>query len=127
MNNQISWITNDVEKKSDRRFTVSKKCIWIININIKNGNEVTGKQIASEMCKQQLRTFFGEDRFCIPDYQRPMFGRRPNKFLVRWVTTFSNKHPDSQYFLGSLVLHCEPKKVCKGINYQENTLMDNKD
>ena len=85
--------------------------------------EVTGKQIASD--KITIKDVFGEDMwFCIPDYQRPyVWGEDQISSLLDDVSHSAINTPDSQYFLGSLVLHCEPKKI-KDTNYQENSVLD---
>ena len=71
--------------------------------------EVTGKQIASD--KITIKDVFGEDMwFCIPDYQRPyVWGEDQISTLLDDVSHAAVNTPDSQYFLGSLVLHCQPK------------------
>ena len=85
--------------------------------------EVTGKQIASD--KITIKDVFGEDMwFCIPDYQRPyVWGEDQISSLLDDVSHSAINTPDSQYFLGSLVLHCEPKKI-KDTSYQENSVLD---
>jgi uncharacterized protein with ParB-like and HNH nuclease domain len=85
--------------------------------------EVTGKQIASD--KITIKDVFGEDMwFCIPDYQRPyVWGEDQISSLLDDISHSAINTPDSQYFLGSLVLHCEPKKI-KDTNYQENSVLD---
>ena len=85
--------------------------------------EVTGKQIASD--KITIKDVFGEDMwFCIPDYQRPyVWGEDQISSLLDDISHSAINTPDSQYFLGSLVLHCEPKNF-KGTSYQENSALD---
>jgi uncharacterized protein with ParB-like and HNH nuclease domain len=85
--------------------------------------EVTGKQIASD--KITIKDVFGEDMwFCIPDYQRPyVWGEDQISSLLDDISHSAINTPDSQYFLGSLVLHCEPKNF-KGTSYQENSVLD---
>lgn len=85
--------------------------------------EVTGKQIASD--KITIKDVFGEDMwFCIPDYQRPyVWGEDQISSLLDDISHSAINTPDSQYFLGSLVLHCEPKNN-KNTNYQENSVLD---
>jgi uncharacterized protein with ParB-like and HNH nuclease domain len=85
--------------------------------------EVTGKQIASD--KITIKDVFGEDMwFCIPDYQRPyVWGEDQISSLLDDISHSAINTPDSQYFLGSLVLHCEPKKI-KDTSYQENSVLD---
>lgn len=85
--------------------------------------EVTGKQIASD--KITIKDVFGEDMwFCIPDYQRPyVWGEDQISSLLDDISHSAINTPDSQYFLGSLVLHCEPKTI-KNTSYQENSVLD---
>ncbi|MBJ2124488.1 DUF262 domain-containing protein [Flavobacterium sp. IB48] len=85
--------------------------------------EVTGKQIASD--KITIKDVFGEDMwFTIPDYQRPyVWGEDQISNLLDDVSHSAVNTPDSQYFLGSLVLHCEPKNL-RGTAYQENSVLD---
>jgi uncharacterized protein with ParB-like and HNH nuclease domain len=85
--------------------------------------EVTGKQIASD--KITIKDVFGEDMwFCIPDYQRPyVWGEDQISSLLDDISHSAINTPDCQYFLGSLVLHCEPKNF-KGTSYQENSVLD---
>lgn len=85
--------------------------------------EVTGKQIASD--KITIKDVFGEDMwFCIPDYQRPyVWGEDQISTLLDDVSHAAVNTPDSQYFLGSLVLHCQPKNF-NGTTYQENSVLD---
>lgn len=85
--------------------------------------EVTGKQIASD--KITIKDVFGEDMwFSIPDYQRPyVWGEDQISSLLDDISHSAVNTPDSQYFLGSLVLHCEPKKI-NDTNYQENSVLD---
>lgn len=85
--------------------------------------EVTGKQIASD--KITIKDVFGEDMwFTIPDYQRPyVWGEDQISTLLDDVSHAAVNTPDSQYFLGSLVLHCESKTL-KGTSYTENSVLD---
>lgn len=85
--------------------------------------EVTGKQIASD--KITIKDVFGEDMwFSIPDYQRPyVWGEDQISNLLDDISYAAINTPDSQYFLGSLVLHCETKKF-NGTIYQENSVLD---
>jgi uncharacterized protein with ParB-like and HNH nuclease domain len=85
--------------------------------------EVTGKQIASD--KITIKDVFGEDMwFTIPDYQRPyVWGEDQISTLLDDISHAAINTPDSQYFLGSLVLHCEPKTF-NGTTYQENSVLD---
>lgn len=85
--------------------------------------EVTGKQIASD--KITIKDVFGEDMwFTIPDYQRPyVWGEDQISTLLDDVSHAAVNTPDSQYFLGSLVLHCETKSL-KGTTYIENSVLD---
>lgn len=85
--------------------------------------EVTGKQIASD--KITIKDVFGEDMwFTIPDYQRPyVWGEDQISTLLDDISHAAVNTPDSQYFLGSLVLHCQPKTF-NGTTYQENSVLD---
>lgn len=85
--------------------------------------EVTGKQIASD--KITIKDVFAEDMwFSIPDYQRPyVWGEDQISSLLDDVAHSALNTPDSQYFLGSLVLHTEPKQN-GNTNYQENSVLD---
>ncbi|KAF2507424.1 DUF262 domain-containing protein [Flavobacterium foetidum] len=85
--------------------------------------EVTGKQIASD--KITIKDVFGEDMwYCIPDYQRPyVWGEDQISSLLDDISHSAINTPDSQYFLGSLVLHCEPK-IIKDTSYYENSVLD---
>ncbi|MCH3885666.1 DUF262 domain-containing protein [Tenacibaculum aquimarinum] len=85
--------------------------------------EVTGKQIASD--KITIKDVFAEDMwFSIPDYQRPyVWGEDQISSLLDDVAHSAINTPDSQYFLGSLVLHTEPKQN-GNTNYQENSVLD---
>lgn len=85
--------------------------------------EVTGKQIASD--KITIKDVFGEDMwFTIPDYQRPyVWGEDQISTLLDDISHAAINTPDSQYFLGSLVLHCQPKTF-NDTTYQENSVLD---
>lgn len=87
------------------------------------GIEVIGNQIASD--KITIKDVFGEDMwFSIPDYQRPyVWGEDQISSLLDDISYSALNTPDSQYFLGSLVLHCE-KKEDKGTSFQENSVLD---
>lgn len=85
--------------------------------------EVTGKQIASD--KITIKDVFGEDMwFNIPDYQRPyVWGEDQISTLLDDIAHAAVNTPDNQYFLGSLVLHCQDKDF-QGTQYQENAVLD---
>lgn len=85
--------------------------------------EVTGKQIASD--KITIKDSFAEDMwFNIPDYQRPyVWGEDQITTLLDDISYAAQNTPDSQYFLGSLVLHCEEKRVDNTV-YIENSVLD---
>lgn len=85
--------------------------------------EVHGKQIASD--KITIKDVFGEDMwFNIPDYQRPyVWGEDQISSLLDDIAYSALNTPDSQYFLGSLVLHCEDKEH-QGTSFQENSVLD---
>src|SRR5690606_1304308 len=85
--------------------------------------EVTGKQIASD--KITIKDVFGEDMwFNIPDYQRPyVWGIDQISTLLDDISHAAINTPDSQYFLGSLVLHCQDKPF-NGATFQENAVLD---
>lgn len=85
--------------------------------------EVSGKQIASD--KIIIKDVFGEDMwFNIPDYQRPyVWGEDQISTLLDDISYAAVNTPDSQYFLGSLVLHCQDKSF-NGTTYKENSVLD---
>ena len=85
--------------------------------------EVSGKQISSE--KISIKDCFGEDMwFCIPDYQRPyVWGEDQITLLLDDIAYAALNTPDTQYFLGSLVLHCESKNIGK-TSFIENSVLD---
>ena len=85
--------------------------------------EVSGKQIASD--KITIKDVFAEDMwFNIPDYQRPyVWGEDQISTLLDDISHAAVNTPDSQYFLGSLVLHCQDKDF-NGTAYQENAVLD---
>jgi len=85
--------------------------------------EVSGKQISSE--KISIKDCFGEDMwFCIPDYQRPyVWGEDQITLLLDDIAYAALNTPDTQYFLGSLVLHCESKHIGK-TSFIENSVLD---
>lgn len=85
--------------------------------------EVSGKQIASE--KIVIKDCFGDKMwYKIPDYQRPyVWGEDQITLLLDDVSYAASNTPDTQYFLGSLVLHS--KIVNKnGSSYIENSVLD---
>ena len=85
--------------------------------------EITGNQIATD--KITVKSTFGEDMwYCIPDYQRPyVWGDDQISTLLDDISYAARNTPDSQYFLGSLVLHCERKNL-DGTDYVENVVLD---
>lgn len=85
--------------------------------------EVSGKQIATN--KISIKDVFAEDMwFNIPDYQRPyVWGEDQISTLLEDISHAAINTPDSQYFLGSLVLHSQDKEF-EGTNYQENAVLD---
>ncbi|HEX9980221.1 MAG TPA: DUF262 domain-containing HNH endonuclease family protein [Flavobacterium sp.] len=85
--------------------------------------EVVGKQIASD--KITIKDCFGEDMwFSIPDYQRPyVWGEDQISSLLDDISYAAQNTPDSQYFLGSLVLHCE-QRTLHGTSFIENSVLD---
>jgi len=85
--------------------------------------EVSGKQIATN--KITIKDVFAEDMwFNIPDYQRPyVWGEDQISTLLDDISHAATNTPDSQYFLGSLVLHSQ-NKVFEGTTYQENAVLD---
>lgn len=85
--------------------------------------EVSGKQIASN--KITIRECFDRDMwYKIPDYQRPyVWGEDQITLLLDDVLYATSNTPDTEYFLGSLVLHS--KTVNKnGSSYIENSVLD---
>lgn len=85
--------------------------------------EVLGKQIASD--KITIKDCFGGDMwYSIPDYQRPyVWGEDQITALLDDVAYAAINTPDSQYFLGSLVLHCQNNEK-NGSAYIENAVLD---
>lgn len=85
--------------------------------------EVTGNQIATN--KITIKDTFAEDMwYSIPDYQRPyVWGDDQISTLLDDISYAATNTPDSQYFLGSLVLHCE-KKELDGTSFIENAVLD---
>lgn len=84
--------------------------------------EVGGKQITSN--KITIKDCFGDMWYKIPDYQRPyVWGEDQITLLLDDVSYATSKTPDTEYFLGSLVLHS--KIVNKnGSSYIENFVLD---
>lgn len=85
--------------------------------------EVTGKQIATN--KISIKDCFGEDMwYNIPDYQRPyVWGEDQISTLLDDISYAAQNTPESQYFLGSLVLHCEQRQH-DDTSYIENSVLD---
>ena len=85
--------------------------------------QVAGKQISSD--KIVIKDVFGEDMwFNIPDYQRPyVWGDDQLSNLLDDISHAAINTPDSQYFLGSLVLHVE-KQVRDNTEFLENIVLD---
>ncbi len=85
--------------------------------------ETTGNQIATN--KITIKDTFAEDMwYSIPDYQRPyVWGDDQISSLLDDIAHASINTPDSQYFLGSLVLHCQKMKL-DGTSYVENAVLD---
>ncbi|WP_430907034.1 DUF262 domain-containing protein [Maribacter sp. 2-571] len=85
--------------------------------------EVSGKQIASD--KIIIKDVFAEDMwFNIPDYQRPyVWAEDQISTLLDDISYAALNTPESQYFLGSLVLHSQNKNF-NGTVYQENAVLD---
>jgi len=85
--------------------------------------EVSGKQIASN--KITIKDCFGSDMwYKIPDYQRPyVWGEDQITLLLDDVSYAALNTPETQYFLGSLVLHCQ-KEEKDGASYMENSVLD---
>lgn len=85
--------------------------------------EGSGKQIASE--KIVIKDCFGDKMwYKIPDYQRPyVWGEDQITLLLDDVSYAASNTPDTQYFLGSLVLHS--KNVDKDhVSYIEFSVLD---
>lgn len=85
--------------------------------------EVSGKQISSG--KITIKDAFGSDMwYTIPDYQRPyVWGEEQISLLLDDLTYAATNTPDSQYFLGSLVLHSQTK-TREGSVFSENSVLD---
>lgn len=84
--------------------------------------EVSGKQITSN--KITIKKCFGDMWYKIPDYQRPyVWSEDQITLLLDDVLYATSNTPDTEYFLGSLVLHS--KTVNKnGSSYIENSVLD---
>ncbi|MDD4911473.1 MAG: DUF262 domain-containing HNH endonuclease family protein [Sideroxydans sp.] len=85
--------------------------------------EVAGKSISSD--KITIKDCFGQDMwFSIPDYQRPyVWGEDQITLLLDDISHAAVNTPDTQYFLGSLVLHCQNKQH-GGTSFSENSVLD---
>lgn len=85
--------------------------------------ETSGNQISTN--KISIKETFAEDMwYSIPNYQRPyVWGEDQLSTLLDDVSHAAEHTPESQYFLGSLVLHCESKKM-NGTEYIENSILD---
>ncbi|WP_283643282.1 DUF262 domain-containing protein [Croceibacter atlanticus] len=85
--------------------------------------EVAGKQITTN--KIAIKDVFAEDMwFNIPDYQRPyVWGEDQISTLLDDIAHAAVNTPKSQYFLGSLVLHCQDKEH-EETAYIENAVLD---
>lgn len=85
--------------------------------------EVSGKQISSN--KITIKDCFSSDMwYKIPDYQRPyVWGEEQITLLLDDVSYAALNTPETQYFLGSLVLHCQ-KEEKDGASYIENSVLD---
>lgn len=85
--------------------------------------ETTGNQIATD--KISIKDTFAEDMwYSIPNYQRPyVWGDDQISSLLDDVAYAAVNTPKSQYFLGSLVLHCETKTRDE-TEYVENAVLD---
>lgn len=85
--------------------------------------EVTGNHIATN--KIQIKEVFADDMwYSIPGYQRPyVWGEDEIITLLDDISYAAINQPDNQYFLGSMVLHCQ-KKEQHDTDYQENSLLD---
>lgn len=85
--------------------------------------ETTGNKIATD--KITIKDTFAEDMwYSIPDYQRPyVWGDDQISMLLDDISHAAINTPNSQYFLGSLVLHCQ-KKNLNGTTYVENAVLD---
>ncbi len=85
--------------------------------------ETTGNQITTN--KITIKDLFADDMwYSIPNYQRPfVWGDDQISMLLDDISYAALNTPDSQYFLGSLVLHCEEKES-DNTKYIENVLLD---
>lgn len=85
--------------------------------------EVSGKHISSD--KITIKDLFSDDMwFNIPDYQRPyVWGDDQLSNLLDDIAYAAINTPDSQYFLGSLVLHVEKQQKDK-TSFLENIVLD---
>lgn len=86
-------------------------------------NVTTSKQIDSD--KILIKDIFGDEKwYRIPEYQRPyVWGDDQIHALLEDVAYAAINTPDSQYFLGSIVLHTKSENK-NGIAYTENDLLD---
>lgn len=85
--------------------------------------ETIGNQIATN--KITVKDTFADDMwYSIPDYQRPyVWGEDQVSSLLDDIAYAAVNTPESQYFLGSLVIHCH-KKERGGTGYVENSILD---
>lgn len=85
--------------------------------------ETIGNQISTN--KITIKDTFAEDMwYSIPDYQRPyVWGSDQINSLLDDIAHAAKNTPYSQYFLGSLVLHCDNKRL-NGTRYIENSVLD---
>lgn len=85
--------------------------------------EPAGKQIATN--KITIKDCFGKDMwYKIPDYQRPyVWSDDQINTLLDDISYAALNTPESQYFLGSLVLHCKKEKR-ENTEYIENSVLD---
>lgn len=84
---------------------------------------LTGKQIDSD--KILIKDVFSDEKwYRIPEYQRPyVWGDDQIHALLDDIAYAASNTPDSQYFLGSIVLHTKSETKNK-ISYTENDLLD---
>ncbi|WP_258097052.1 DUF262 domain-containing protein [Marinoscillum pacificum] len=85
--------------------------------------EVSGNQIATN--KIQIKDVFADDMwYSIPGYQRPyVWGEDEIITLLDDIAYAAQNQPENQYFLGSMVLHCD-KQIQNDTEFQENIVLD---
>ncbi len=82
------------------------------------GNQISTGKIAIKDC------FYSDMWYSVPEYQRPYVWEEEQIIsLLDDIELASNSNPNSQYFLGSMVLHCQTKTK-DDTDYVENAILD---